>query len=120
MVSRILTTASILILSSCAGKTLPNMERPISFYAGCPTFNGICKYSKGQVKEKVQVHLSSIEPEDVSEWIEANVDGVINKKVRILPASSKEFGSFVALPADDLGVLLKYIDSLKRKLVGGR
>ena len=109
-----------IILTSCAGKALPKMERPISLFNGCPTFDGICKLSKKQVEDKVVPQLPSIETAVVSDWIEVNVDGVINQKVRILPAKSKEFGNYVAMPKKDLGILLKYIDDLKRKIVGAR
>lgn len=99
--------------AGCPGK-MPKMDRPISLYAGCPQFEGICKFSKEQVEEKVSPNLKSIAKEDVSEWIELNIDGVITKKVRVLPAKSKEFKKFTALPNDDLGILMKYIDDLKR------
>jgi hypothetical protein len=107
-------------LSGCAGKTLPKMERPISLFNGCPTFEGICKLSKDQVKDKIVPMLPSIDPGVVSDWIEVNVDGVITKKVRVLPAKSKEFSQYLAIPKKDWGIVLKYIDDLKRKIVGNR
>lgn len=118
-----LKIALILILSitaGCAGKALPPMERPISLFAGCPQFEGICKYSKKQVEAQVKPKLPSIASESVADWIEVNIDGVIDKKVRVLPAKSKEFSKYVSLPKEDLGVLMKYIDDLKRKIVGNR
>lgn len=96
------------------------MERPISLYAGCPQFQGICKFSKEQVKDKITPALPSISQEAVSDWIEVNIDGEISKNVRILPAKSLEFKKFTAVPNDDLGILMKYIDDLKRKIVGDR
>lgn len=123
MESRMRKTALILTLSlfvtGCAGQ-LPKMERPISLFAGCPQFEGICKFSKKQVEAKVAPSLPSVKSEDVSEWVEINIDGVIDQKVRVLPAKSKEFKKYVSLSAQDLGVLLKHVDDLKRKIVGNR
>jgi hypothetical protein len=92
------------------------MERPVSLYKGVPSAGGICKKAKPEVKAEAIAALSSIPAQDVSEWIDRNVDGV---PAKCLPATAKEFGKFVALPAADYAVLLKLINDLKRKIAGG-
>ena len=106
----ILTLAS---LSSCAS-VLPEMDHKITVYKGCPEVEGICQKSKAEVKQEVVAALNSVPADQVSEWVEQNVNGV---RVKFLPAKSKQFSKFVALSAEDLGVILKYINDLKRKIV---
>jgi hypothetical protein len=98
--------------AGCPSAVIPKMERPISLFAGCPKFKGICKYSKSQVEAKFAPTLPSVASGDLNEWIEQNIDG--GMKVRILPAEAKSFGGYTAIPNQDLGVLLNYIDTLKR------
>jgi hypothetical protein len=100
--------------TGCA--SLPKMERQITLYKGCPEYNGICKRLKGDVKTEFKKSMPNISSESLGEWIEINIDD--STKLKVLPANSKSFKEYIGIHSSDLGVLLKYINDLKRKVVG--
>jgi hypothetical protein len=109
--SLILTLAS---LSSCAS-VLPEMEKPISLFKGVPSVSSICKKAVPEIKTEAVAKLPSIPASAVGEWVDRNISGVTAK---CLPTNSKEFAKYIALSAEDYGVLLKFINDLKRKVAG--
>lgn len=114
-ISSILTLS--LLIQGCAatGHALPNMERQITLYKGCPEVEGICKKTKAETKAEIVAALNSLPAGQVSEWLEKNINGV---SIKYLPAKSKEFAKYVSMPAEDLGVILKFINDLKRTYLG--
>lgn len=113
-------TRSIAILSlmasSCA--SLPRMERPISIYKGSPEIEAVCRLSKPGVKAFTAPHFQAISKEEASEWIEYNID--TQTSAYCLPTKAKSFSRMVCRSAEDEGVFLRYVDSLKRKVQGSQ
>lgn len=109
-----LKAISILTLSaalfSCA--SMPRMERKISIWNGCPEQDGICRLDLPAVQAKAQALGAS---QAIQDWIVVNIDG---RKVDVIPAKGEAFKKYAGISFDDLGVILKYIDSLQRKITG--
>lgn len=85
-------------------------------YKGCPEFYGICRLSKGEVREDFKKHFPQISDADLAQWIEINIDD--KTSAWVLPASAPYFKGYIAISVSDLGVLMKYINDLKRKIPG--
>lgn len=92
---------------------IPAMERPITVWNGCPELGGICKMMKPEVQAKAK-ELGA--QEAAQDWIEVNIDD--KTKVKLIKADSPNFKKYAGISFDDLGVIFKYIDTLKRKLTG--
>lgn len=91
------------------------MERPIAIYKGCPELEGVCRLSKPGVKAMTAPNLKSIDKLEASEWVEVNID---DRKAMLLPAKSTSFKRMVCQDIDDYAVLIRYLDTLKRKVSG--
>lgn len=109
----ILIVTLSLIMASCA--VIPRMERPIALYKGCPELEGVCRLSKPGVKAMTAPNLKSISKEEASEWVEINLD---DRKAMLLPSKAASFKRMVCHDVDDYAVLVRYLDSLKRKVSG--
>lgn len=90
------------------------MERPISIYKGSPEIEAVCRLSRPGVKAFTAPHFTAISKEEAAEWIEYNIDD--KTSAYCLPTKANSFKRMVCQDAEDFGVLMRFIDSLKRKV----
>lgn len=112
--SLIKTLSAVLVLTSCA--SIPKMDRPIALYKGCPQVGGICKKTQTTVAAELQATMRDVSPDELSQWVEANIDA--NTKIMYLETQKPAFAQYTCMHVNDVGVILKYINDLKRKLPG--
>ncbi len=111
--SKILLIATLnFLLVGCAG-TAPKLERKISVYHGAPERVSLCRESTAQLVARVEKWAQN-------DFTRMNVRGVLQKALassepaalECIRADSREFATMLGLPADDMRVLLQYIENL--------
>lgn len=87
------------------------MERKIEIWNGAPEYEGICRKTSPAVKEFIESESSRADIRNYSGQIVATMlkadDGFV-----CIPASSEEFKEFGAIRFDDIGVILRYTETL--------
>lgn len=115
----LLKTLKILLIStlslalfSCAG-TPPKLEHPVNLYDGTPSRTSMCRKTKESLIQQLQTwaqygftkaHVRSAVGGFLAQQEPAALD--------CIRADSPGFASMVGMPADDLRVLLQYIENL--------
>jgi hypothetical protein len=102
-----------LLLCLPLGCSHAKLERKISLYSGCPEMGGVCQKTHTDLKAEVKAAIPDISDAELSEWIEENVEGV--GKIKVLPAKASGFSKFTCAPTDDMGVILKGLNSYRRQ-----
>ncbi len=98
-----------LLLAGCAGNP-PKMERPVKLWNGTPERQSLCRTSVDKAVAFAKKHLAR----DLSKSSAAKYmrSALLQDAVECIGANQKEFAAFVALTAEDLGVLLRYQENL--------
>lgn len=114
MQSKIWKILLISILSGCAG-TPPKLERPVSYYAGIPERSSMCRNVKSNLVDflkKIAKHQGTRD----------QVENIVNTAfqadplgVECVKADEPNFAALVGISADDLRVLLQYMENLVYK-----
>lgn len=99
---RIILIATLLSLSGCAGKA-PVMEKPIQVYNGAPEVGGICRLNDSKITQLAEVLKV---PENI---LRAN----LAQGMDCIDAHDPRFQQFGCMTFDDIGVVQRYIETLK-------
>ena len=106
------TIILISILFSGCGGIVPEPERPVTFWTGAPLSDegpSICRIKTEDLQD-IDSRLIDIPPGELEKYINTNDETVC------IPTGIKYFGEFKCQTAEDLGVVLRYVETLIKAL----
>ena len=103
----LISTSSLLL--SCAGSA-PKPERPIKLWNGTPERLAVCRTTLNKAEAFAKKHLRS--DFSKSNVRRALMSALAPDGVECVSSDDPRFAAFLALTADDLGVILRYQENL--------
>lgn len=88
------------------------MERKIEVWNGAPEYGAICRKNAPDVKAFIESESSRADIRDYSGKIVATMIKEPGNGFRCITTDSPEFAEFGAIRFDDIGVILRYTETL--------